>query len=398
MRRRYDVVVVGGGIHGVGAAQAAAAAGHSVLLLEQKEALACGTSSRSSKLIHGGLRYLESGRFSMVAESLRERSLLLRLAPDLVRMRWFYFPVYRHTRRRPWKLRAGLSMYAILGRLERDCRFESVGRDAFAGLDGLRTEGLEAVFRYRDAQTDDALLTRAVMRSAIQLGAELETSARLVAVHLDDGGCALEIDRRGEARSCRAKVLVNAAGPWAAAVLRRTSPPPWLRPVELVQGAHVLVEGRVERGIYYVEAPTDGRAVFIMPWAGRTLVGTTETPFDGDPDAVAPLPRECAYLVEVLDHYFPRFGASRPGAIVASFAGLRVLPAGPGGLFRRSREAILDVDRPVRPRVLTLWGGKLTTYRATAEKVMKRVEGSLPGRTPVADTRSLPLSAETAGE
>ncbi len=396
MRERYDVVVVGCGIHGAGVAQAAAARGHSVLVLEQKSEPAGGTSSRSSKLIHGGLRYLESGRFSMVAESLRERALLLKLAPGLVKLRWFYFPVYGATRRRPWQIRTGLSLYAILGRLEPDCRFERVPAARWGDLDGLVTEGLEAVFRYQDAQTDDALLTRAVMRSALDLGAELQTSARLVSGELDDGGCTIELERNGTSSSCRASVLVNAAGPWAASVLGRLRPEPPARPVELVQGAHVLFAGRLERGIYYVEAPQDGRAVFIMPWRDRTLVGTTETPYRGDPDQVRALPHEQEYLASVLDRYFPRYQATRPGAILDAFAGLRVLPWGPGAAFRRSREAYLDLDRPSRPRVLTIWGGKLTTYRATAEKVMRRIEAALPHRDRVADTRELPLTAEPA--
>ena len=388
MREHYDVVVVGGGVHGVGVAQAAAAAGHSTLLLEQNAELAGGTSSRSSKLIHGGLRYLESLRLSLVAESLRERGLLLKLAPGLVELKWFYFPVYRTTRRRPWQIRVGLSLYAMLGRLRRDCRYEKVPRRRWQDLDGLVTDGLQAVFRYRDAQTDDALLTRAVMRSAQELGAELAAPARLESVSLDDDGCRFVFLQDGAERAGRAAVLVNAAGPWASRILKRVSPDVPSRRVDLVQGAHILVPGTLRQGIYYVEAPQDGRAVFVMPWYDDTLVGTTETPFEGDPGGCRPLAEEEHYLQAVLRHYFPR----HEHGILDSFAGLRVLPVGEGRYFHRSREAYLDADRPHRPRLLTIWGGKLTTYRATAEKVMKRVESSLPARAPVADTRTLALS------
>ena len=165
MSTAYDVVIIGGGIHGVGVAQAAAAAGHRVLLLE-KTALASATSSRSSKLIHGGLRYLESAQFGLVRGSLRERTLLLQLAPDLVRRLPFHIPVYAGTTRRPFTIRAGLSLYALLGNLAPDCRFASLPRTDWPDLDGLATDGLQAVFRYYDAQTDDAALTRAVMASA----------------------------------------------------------------------------------------------------------------------------------------------------------------------------------------------------------------------------------------
>ncbi len=388
MTDRFDVVIVGGGIHGVGVAQAAAAGGYSTLLIEQGE-LAGGTSSRSSKLIHGGLRYLESGRIGLVRESLRERALLLRLAPDLVQLRPFFFPVYRTTRRRPWQVRAGLSIYAALGGLSDDTRFRRVGRDDWSGLDGLNTDGLQVVFRYRDAQTDDAALTRAVMRSAEALGATLAMPATFTAAKLTRDGCEVEYRSDGATHTCDTHVLVNAAGPWGRAVLDRIEPASTGRAVELVQGAHLVVRGAVASGIYYVEAAQDGRAVFVMPWQGDTLVGTTETPFTGDPALVRVLPDEEAYLLEVLHHHFPRYAGAE---IIDSFAGLRVLPVGREPTFRRSRETILHPDRDDRPRLVTMYGGKLTTYRSTAEKVMKLVASSLPDSRPVADTRTLELT------
>ncbi len=391
MDDRVDIVVVGGGIHGVGIAQAAAAGGHQVLVLEKRR-LAGGTSGGSSKLIHGGLRYLESGRLAMVSECLRERALLLKLAPDLVELKPFYFPIYRTTRRGPWQVRAGLSLYALLGGLNGHTRFSRVPRDQWENLDGLRTDGLMAVFRYHDAQTDDAALTGAVMRSAQTLGARLATPARFVGASLTEDGCAVDYQADGAQRTCAARVVVNAAGPWAGRVLERIDPAPRRRTVQLVQGAHIVVAGRLDRGIYLVEVPEDGRAVFVMPWRESTLVGTTETPFDGDPDHVFPLDEEKAYLASVLEHYFLRCRAGKSGEIVDAFAALRVLPAGAGRIFSRSRETILDVDRADRPRVLTVYGGKLTTYRSTAEKVMKRLAGVLPARKPVADTRTLTLS------
>ncbi|HKQ30418.1 MAG TPA: FAD-dependent oxidoreductase, partial [Burkholderiales bacterium] len=152
MNSHYDIVVIGGGIHGAGVAQAAAAAGYSVLALE-KTALAAGTSSRSSKLIHGGLRYLESGRLRMVRESLHERAVLLRIAPELVRLVPFYLPIYPDTRRRPWQIAAGLSLYALLGGLARDNRFVRVPRAEWDDLEGLDMHRLQCVFRYYDGQT-----------------------------------------------------------------------------------------------------------------------------------------------------------------------------------------------------------------------------------------------------
>ncbi len=389
MIERYDLAVIGGGIHGAGVAQAAAAQGYSVLVLEQT-ALAAGTSSRSSKLIHGGLRYLESGQFKLVRECLQERALLLKLAPDLVKMRPFYLPLYRDTRRAPWQVRAGLSLYALLAGLGEDSRFRSVPRGEWADLDGLNTDGLRAVYCYPDAQTDDAALTRAVMRSALSLGATLALPAHIEHADCGDDGVALHY-HDGQPRQCQVRVLVNAAGPWANDVLRRVRPSPPHCTVDLVQGTHILVPGQLRRGIYYLEAPRDRRAVFVMPWRDATLVGTTETVYRGAPAQVHPLPEEIEYLRETLAHYFPQHRQDEP-RLLDSFAGLRVLPARPGAPFSRSRETILLPDREHRPRVLTIYGGKLTAYRATAAAVMARLRPSLPDKTPVADTRTLPLT------
>ena len=186
MTETYDVVVIGGGIHGAGIAQAASARGFSVMVLEQT-GIASGTSSRSSKLIHGGLRYLESRQFSLVRECLRERTLLLELAPQLIELKPFYIPVYQDTTRRPWLLHAGLSLYAVLGGLHPATRFRRVPQNQWKNLDGLDTAHLEAVFQYNDAQTDDAALTRAVMRSAQRMGAQLKVSATFTGARLGDG-------------------------------------------------------------------------------------------------------------------------------------------------------------------------------------------------------------------
>ncbi len=382
---RYDVVVVGGGIHGVGVAQAAAAAGQSVLLLE-KRALANGTSSRSSKLIHGGLRYLESGQLRLVHESLNERRIMLEIAPDLVRLVPFYLPVYAQTRRRPWQLRIGLSLYALLGGYGPGTQSRTVPQEEWISLDGLELRGLQCVLQYFDAQTDDAALTRAIMQSALALGAALASPAEFIGAELNADGSIVRYVEAGRATECAASVLVNAGGPWAAEVADRIAPAIGVPALELVQGTHIIVPGTPARGVYYVESPRDGRAVFVMPWHGRTLVGTTETRFHGDPDQVQPLASERHYLLSVLRHYFPRYASLELRSLEA-FAGLRVLLAGRGHAFHRSRETLLMPDRPHRPRVLGIYGGKLTGWRATAERVLKRIAGSLPERRARADTR-----------
>jgi glycerol-3-phosphate dehydrogenase len=388
--KEYDVVIIGGGIHGAGVLQAAAAAGFRALLIERR-ALASGTSSRSSKLIHGGLRYLESGQFALVRESLRERAIHLRIAAELVALKPFFIPVYRDTRRRPWQLKIGLWMYALLGGFDAATRFGSVPRADWSSLDGLKTEDLDAVVRYHDAQTNDALLTRAVVQSALELGGELAMPATFTQATLSDSGVTVTYTAGESILECGARVLINAAGPWAPQVARAVQPAIHVPEVDLVQGTHIVIPFALTAGIYYVESPTDGRAVFVMPWAGATLIGTTETPYHGDPDDVRPLPQEEEYLLAVARHYFPALGGLTRGDITERFAGLRVLPAATQAAFDRSRETIFTTDRDVRPRVLGIYGGKLTGWRAAAAHVMERIGPSLPAAVRRAATDELIL-------
>jgi glycerol-3-phosphate dehydrogenase len=232
----FDVAVVGAGIHGAGVLQAAAARGFRALLLEEREA-AAGTSSRSSKLVHGGLRYLETMQLGLVKESLAERAILLRVAPSLVKLVPFHVPIYRDTSRRPWKIRAGLSLYALLGGLAQDARFTCVARSEWDALDGLSKDGLEAVFRYFDGQTDDAALVRAVLASAESLGARSLARTRFAGATLEGGTWEVRYVEGAEVRACRARTLVNAAGPWIEEVRNRIDPRPPGFEVDLVAGA-----------------------------------------------------------------------------------------------------------------------------------------------------------------
>ena len=392
--KEYDVVIIGGGIHGAGVLQAAVAAGHSALLIE-RAGLAAGTSSRSSKLIHGGLRYLESGQFALVRESLRERAIHLRIAPELVELKAFYIPVYRDTRRRPWQLKIGLFLYALLGGFDAATRFGSVPKSQWPQLDGLQTSDLDAVIRYHDAQTNDALLTRAVVKSALGLGAELAMPATFLRANLHADGAVVSYAAAGATLKCKARVLINAAGPWAMQAAHAIEPAIAVPDVDLVQGTHIVIPHPVTAGIYYVESPTDGRAVFVMPWGGATLIGTTETPYRGDPDDVQPLAGEEEYLLAVVRHYFPALNTLTRDDITQRFAGLRVLPAATQAAFDRSRETIFTTDRDVRPRVLCIYGGKLTGWRAAAAHVMQRISPSLPAAEKRAETDLLILRRPT---
>lgn len=381
----YDVAVIGGGIQGVGVAQAAAAAGHKVVLFEQSQ-LASGTSSRSSKLIHGGLRYLESGQFSLVRKALLERALLLKLAPELVHLVPFYIPIYPSTSRRSWQIRAGLSLYAALGNFAKPARFNKLDQNTISRLALKDTQSLQAVYQYYDAQTDDAALTRAVMQSAMKLGAELKCPAKVIQAQFQNELFDISFRQGDKDLHCQSHVLVNAAGPWVNKVLNTLVPEIPKLEMDLVQGTHLVLNEPAPEGIYYVEAPQDRRAVFVMPWQGRTMVGTTEAAFQGNPADTKPTEAETDYLLQVYGHYF-----TGNAQVVDSFAGLRVLPITRHHYFSRPRDTILYQHDNNRALV-TLYGGKLTGYRATAQQVMKKLQPFLPDKRPVADTRELPLS------
>jgi len=394
----YDVVIIGGGIHGVGVAQAAAAAGYSALLLE-KNALAYGSSSRSSKLIHGGLRYLESAQFSLVYECLHERQLLAKLAPDLVYLESFHIPVYRTTSRSRLTIRTGLSLYALLGGLTSAARFNTLPKKQWDSLDGLEQHDLTAVFRYFDGRTDDAALTRAVMNSAITLGAEMLMPAEFVGAACEQDNVQITYVVDGITKQCQASALINATGAWINPVLEKINPVCKAKEIDLVQGTHLILDNVPIDHCFYLEAPQDKRAVFVLPWKNKTLVGTTETRFTGSPDSVKPEPLERDYLLTVVRHYFPAYSAEVSSGLAVqkktiqvgdAFAGLRVLPAGSENDFSKPRDTVLYQSHN---RIINVYGGKLTTYRLTADRIIKKIQDVLPVRKQVALTRNINLEA-----
>ncbi len=393
----YDLVVIGGGINGVGVAQAAAAQGYRCLLLEKNPRLAMETSSCSSKLIHGGLRYLESLELSLVRESLKERELLLRLAPELVRLQAFNIPIYEDTSRSTLHLRAGLSLYALLSGLHKHSLYRRIQPELPGVQDGLKLNRLKAVFQYFDAQTDDVALTLAVMASAVRLGAEYECDAEFI--HADivngessQGRVSIRYTKNGCTETIVARTLVNAAGPWVMAVNRCIFPSLLLPEPDLVQGTHLILQ-RALKQAYYLEAPVDRRAVFLLPWKSHALLGTTEHIYRGKPENIHMLSEEKKYLLDVYRHYFTDDSdVSAEDMVLDNMTGCRVLPAAESGLFKRSRETHFEVDNILCPRVLTIVGGKLTVYRKTAEKVLQRLACSLPSVKARADTSRLILS------
>ncbi len=389
----YDLVVIGGGIQGAGVAQAAAAAGHRVLLVE-RDGWGSGTSGKSTKLIHGGLRYLANGELHLVRECLRERRILARIAPALVWPDRFHIPIYRESRLRPWQLWLGLALYWALAGLRPGERFTRLPRARWPHFAGLRQTGLQALFAYRDARTDDRALTAAVVASAAGLGAELACPARMIGARRGAGGWRVALRGDGQDREIAARILVNCAGPWADLVAASVTPAPPRPRIELVQGAHLVLDRPRVAHCYYLEVPEDGRALFLLPWQGRTLLGTTEVPFAGNPDDAAVTAAEEAYLLRALRHYFP---AAEP-RVVDRFAGLRVLPAADRSPFRRSREVMIIRSPRRRPDYIAVYGGKLTGYRATAARVLAVAQRSLPRGRPRANTARLALPEPPAAD
>jgi glycerol-3-phosphate dehydrogenase len=362
----HDLIIIGAGIHGAAVARAAAADGYRVTILEQYPEAALGTSSKSSKLIHGGLRYLETAQIKLVRECLKERRHLLEQRPDLVSLSPFFIPVYRHTGRSPWLIAAGLGLYALLG----GKGFRLLSKSEWQTLDGLRTRDLRAVFRYWDARTDDKLLTEQILSEAVSMGTEVHYNATFQNARCDTDSCSVTFANDGKQHNLTGHALINAAGPWVNHVLKAVTPVIDPLDADLVQGTHIVVPGTLERGVYYLEAPQDQRALFAIPWKGGIMIGTTETIHRGEPEQAHPLESEITYLLETWNHHFEN--QLKHEDVIESFAGLRVLPASEGSAFSRSRDTRIHQDRSNR-RVLSIYGGKLTSHRKTASEVLKRL-------------------------
>jgi len=364
----YDVAVIGGGIQGAGVAQAAAAAGYKVIVFEQT-AIASGTSSKSSKLIHGGLRYLETGQFKLVRKTLLERERLIKLAPTLVKPVKFYIPIYSQTTRSAWQIWIGLFLYQVLGGFKKYTHFKKVNLSS-QPIENLRMTDLKTVFQYYDAQTDDEKLTQSVMRSAESLGAKLYCPSEVISLNFINSKYEIKINNTKE--SINAKFIVNVSGPWVNQVLDKVDGAAVVKmDCDLVQGTHIVLDAPAPEGVIYVEAPQDKRAVFIMPWKGKTLVGTTEKNYVGDPAKVIATETEINYLTDVYLHYM----LLKEVTIIESFAGLRVLPRIKGSFFVRPRDTVIHDSAE---KLLTLYGGKLTGYRVTAEDVLEKIKKVLP--------------------
>ncbi len=376
-RLSVDLLVVGGGIHGAGIARDAAGRGLSVLLLEQGD-LAGATSSASSKLAHGGLRYLELGDFRLVREALRERETLMRIAPHLVWPLPFFLP--RAPAARPaWQVRAGLLLYDWLAGRSHLPRSRTL--DLSSTLEGelLKPESRTG-FCYYDGWADDARLVVANAMDAAARGAIVMTRTRCVrAVPKGDGWSAQLIagDTRGVEASARA--VVNATGPWVERFLRECTPLTAVVAARLIKGSHVVIRRRLPAGRAMVLPNDDGRVVFVVPFEGEfALIGTTDVVMSGDPRSVAISQDEVAYLCRAVNRFLAQPIAERD--IVWTYSGVRALhDDGSANPSRVTRDYLLQLDRAENHApILSVYGGKLTTYRRVAEEAVGKLSRSFP--------------------
>jgi glycerol-3-phosphate dehydrogenase len=366
----YDLAIIGGGINGAGIARDAAGRGLRVLLLEQND-LASGTSSASSKLIHGGLRYLEHGAFRLVREALAEREVMLKIAPHVVRPMRFVLPAYPGPRS-ALLLRLGLFLYDHLG--ARKILPPTRTLDLTHHVTGLALKrGYRYGFEYSDCWVDDSRLVILNAVDAAERGAHVRTHTRCLRAEREDVW-RLILDDRGRRDVATARVLVNAAGPWvgvvAETVIRQAGP----ARVRLVKGSHIVVKQRFEHDRGYILQTEDRRVIFALPYGnGFTLIGTTDLDFTGDPAMVTPSADEIAYLCRSVNVYFRENIA--PGDVISAFAGVRSLyDDGAGKPEDITRDYHLEFDERLHQApLLTVYGGKITTYRRLAEAALARL-------------------------
>ncbi|HEX4561307.1 MAG TPA: glycerol-3-phosphate dehydrogenase/oxidase [Gemmatimonadales bacterium] len=388
-----DLLIIGGGITSAAIARDAALRGLSVGLIGKGD-FAGGTSSHSSRLIHGGLRYLEHGDLRLVFEASRERRILLRIAPHLVRPLPFVFPAYKGARVPGWKIFAALWLYDLLASFRNVHPHRWLSRKAARRVEpGLREKGLTGAGWYWDAQADDARLTLATLRAATLAGANVANYVEVTGLSKPDGrvqGCVVQDQITGQTATIQGKVVVNATGPWVDGLRRLDDAhaAPLLRPTK---GVHVVVpRARIgHTNAITLLSPVDGRVMFILPWGDVSYIGTTDTDDSGSPDEVRATGEDVIYLLRSANALFPQARLA-PKDVISTWAGLRPL------LAPEKSATPAQVSREHRvvesaSGMLTIAGGKLTTHRVMGRDVVDRVAQKLHE----ADGRGIPARAAT---
>ncbi|MBF6600291.1 MAG: glycerol-3-phosphate dehydrogenase/oxidase [Dehalococcoidia bacterium] len=376
----FDVIVIGGGINGAGIAREAQRAGYRTLLVERLD-FGAGTTSRATRLIHGGLRYLEHRELGLVYESLAEREALVRDVPYLVRPLSLLLPVYAGDRRPAWQVRAGLALYDLLSFRTSLPRHHALGRRALdASEPGLRRDGLRAAFTFSDAQVEfpERLVIESV-RDLIEAGGVALNHVAAETLLAPGGvlrGLRLREACSGRTAEVRAPVVVNAAGPWVDQVLADSDAERHDRLIGGTKGSHLVVDWRGgPRHAIFATAKADGRPFFILPWYRYTLVGTTDLRYDGDPSACRATTSEVRYLLDEASRLFPATPL-RGDDVLYTYSGVRPLPADKHGVEAAITRRHIVIDHAKRggpDGLLSVIGGKLTTYRSLARIALKSI-------------------------
>jgi glycerol-3-phosphate dehydrogenase len=388
---KFDVAIVGAGINGAGIARDAALRGLNVIIFDKND-MCSGTSAVSSRLIHGGLRYLEYAEIPLVYESLHERRCLRRIAAHLVQPLRISIPIFKGARRGKWLIRLGMIAYDVLSFNKLLPRHDMLNREQTKTAEpGLRSDGLVGVARYFDAQVTFAeRLVLENLLAARAAGAEVKTYCEVREIRTCDGAIdkVVYVDRKGEQHEISVASVVNAAGPWVDEVLK-TAPKTPKRFVGGTKGSHIVVnsfEG-APHDAFYVEAAEDSRPFFIIPWNGQYLIGTTDIRYDGSLDEIRASSAEVQYLISETNRVFPQ-AALTLDKVNYAYAGVRPLPyreKGPESAI--TRRHIIKVNRKIAKGLISIIGGKLTTYRNLAEQTVDKLAKVLRRKLPECRTR-----------
>lgn len=370
----YDLIVIGGGINGAAVANLASFQGLKVALLEKND-FASGTSSKSTKLIHGGLRYLENFHFSLVREALRERAVQIKKAPHLVKPLEFVVPVYKFNKRPFWKYRLGVALYDMLsGRYRIGRRKFLTARKIVGAIPDIIQKDLHGGVSYFDAQMDDARLCLENVLQADKQGAHVANYIEVKDI-IKENGQAIGVRAYDsiDKRYCtlKAKHIVSAVGPWTNDFLRkeRNQGPGKIRPTK---GVHIVYQGHFSDKALLLGNEKDGRIFFIIPWGKNSLIGTTDTDYKGDVNKVEVEDEDIAYLLDAVKKYFPDHNVEREN-IIETFAGLRPLVRAEGNASKVTREHVIEQSFS---GIYYILGGKYTTYRQIAEDCLKEIYGT----------------------
>jgi glycerol-3-phosphate dehydrogenase len=399
----YDLAIIGGGINGAATAREAALRGLKVALVDARD-FSSGTSSRSSKLIHGGLRYLEQFDFKLVHESRTERRTLLALAPHLACPLPFVLPIYRGDPYYPLKIRVGLTIYDLLGNLGRADRHRMLSREeALRLIPPLQSHDLRAAAVYFDSETDDARLTLEMILAAAERGAAVANYAEIHAFQTSPPGqnpeiVSAEVEDRltGRRYEMAARFWVNATGPWVDQVRALLPGFDGTKTIRLTKGTHLIVPGvDPDHALFAAIRPGD-RIFLMLPWHGHALLGTTDTDFDGDPASVQPDRADVDYLLAAVNRVLREPLTAHD--VLGSFAGLRALAIEPGRSPSANTREYRFHQEPGTQNFISICGGKLTTARALGEKLVDRIGAQLGAAiAPAQVSRTTPLPGGNTG-